>query len=101
MTKPTDYPDWALNTVNEIIKLQKDGVETTVIVTNKVKPSDEYISDGNTSIKNKLLRQHYNFMFNNIGLWIRYFDSLHSNTILSLEQRVADLEQQIQQMNNN
>lgn len=75
MTKPIRYPDWALQTYNEQIETEINGVKSTVQVTNKVEPANDYIQFGYTAAKPEVSRQYTNDQLNLIGQWIRYFDS--------------------------
>lgn len=91
MTRPTQYPDWALQTYPEEIETVKEGVKIKIDVTNKLQPPSYIINYGFTAKNNEVPRQYANYQFNLIGQWIRTL----ADELTSLEQRVNLLNQNI------
>ena len=70
MAKPTKFPSWATNDLDEIRSID----EAPVVLANKVEPTQEYKDSGELYREN-LPRPYANYQFNLIDEWIQYFDT--------------------------
>lgn len=63
MAKPTNYPEWALNLINDPV----------TSLDNKVEPTAQWKTDGQ-SAEEPTPRQYVNYQFDKIDEWIKYLD---------------------------
>jgi len=68
-TKPTSYPEWAVNEETEVKLI--DGKAVSFV--NKIEPSEEWKLSGALYNENTP-RQYINYQFNNINAWITHLD---------------------------
>lgn len=67
--RPTLQPTWATNVVEEQVEIGGN----TILVTNKVEPTQEFKNSGNLAREN-LPRPYLNFQFDLLAGWILHLD---------------------------
>ncbi len=71
--RPTDFPEWAIDALNEIKVI--DGI--TTVLPNKLEPSAEFKLSGE-KFRENLPRQYINFQFDLIDEWFKHLDGKYA-----------------------
>ena len=71
--QPSLYPEWANNVVDEPVEIGGN----TILVTNKVEPTQEFKDSGELAREN-LPRPYLNYQFDLINQWIEHLDERYA-----------------------